>query len=1040
MKTLLFMTLSGSLLSLLLLALRYKALKKMPSTVYYYAWLLVLLRFAIPFPGLIPAAVRAKTHEVHNRTVFVSNVRRTNNDLTRNTVSSEKEKTSFIPSKTAQADMGDDAPAQEIISEKTPVRRIHWIAPGFWIMFWAFGTILSMALTMLAYLRFILHIRHSLHRIDSHTRELYDSIPGRKPALFYSDQVHTPMMFGVFSPKIVLPERACDEEMLHNILRHELMHYRRFDTLYKWFAVTVLSAHWFNPLSMIARRELNRACELSCDEMLLRSMSLREKRSYGNTLLSMAASALPAGVVATTFATQKRDLKERLVQIMNYKKSGTRIVTAALAVLLLSGCCMAAGLKTEAESPDDISPDAGSVTTVSNVDEFLAAIAPDTTIILKDGEYDLSTAANYCAESDNPYYAWEEVWDDEGRTHAELVISGADGLTIEGEGMDQTVIRAVPRYANVIRFAGCSDLTVRKLTAGHTEAPGLCAGGVLMIESCSNVSVADCGLYGCGTVGVDGWYTNNLSVTGCKIYECSCEAVNLFYCRDARVEQCSVYRHGIRDGQDPAMAVFNINSSDDILIHDNDVYENNAQYLLSQSYTRNAVFLSNKIHDNRFEYSVFLFDQYGAAVDGCAFTDNDTFGSFVQGSGAFAYDVSGNLLEESDLASMTFREIDPETTAVSSPVSSAVDVEPGGSIEVTTIDEFLAAIGPDRTIILDGKEFDLSAASNYGTVGGEYYYWEDCYDGPQLVIENVSGLEIRAKTDDPKATTLSAVPRYANVLTFRNCDGLQVAGFTAGHTKEQGSCSGGVLGFSNCSNVRTENMRLYGCGILGIQTSNCSDITVLHTEIYECSYGGAEFIYTSGIKFDDCDIHDVPSPALSFTGCTQISWNNESVSDLDGTYDVGTDGSLQLLQHTQETFGFTGRVEDLVNPFAAQPVHYHQDGTQQAVFADSVRKAFADKDWETLADKMLYPVQIFTPEYSFSVQTREEFTDSLGESGYMLDEYCAQIASADITEYGACAYGETTCDHLIAFTCYGSEDEPHITAISLGTPFYPGWG
>nr|MCR4752124.1 right-handed parallel beta-helix repeat-containing protein [Eubacterium sp.] len=720
MKTLLFMTLSGSLLSLLLLALRYKALKKMPSTVYYYAWLLVLLRFAIPFPGLIPAAVRAKTHEVHTRTVFVSNVRRTNNDLTRNTVSSEKEKTSFIPSKTAQADMGDDAPAQEIISEKTPVRRIHWIAPGFWIMLWAFGTILSMALTMLAYLRFILHIRHSLHRIDSHTRELYDSIPGRKPALFYSDQVHTPMMFGVFSPKIVLPERACDEEMLHNILRHELMHYRRFDTLYKWFAVTVLSAHWFNPLSMIARRELNRACELSCDEMLLRSMSLREKRSYGNTLLSMAASALPAGVVATTFATQKRDLKERLVQIMNYKKSGTRIVTAALAVLLLSGCCMAAGLKTEAESPDDISPDAGSVTTVSNVDEFLAAIAPDTTIILKDGEYDLSTAANYCAESDNPYYAWEEVWDDEGRTHAELVISGADGLTIEGEGMDQTVIRAVPRYANVIRFAGCSDLTVRKLTAGHTEAPGLCAGGVLMIESCSNVSVADCGLYGCGTVGVDGWYTNNLSVTGCKIYECSCEAVNLFYCRDAMVEQCSVYRHGIRDGQDPAMAVFNINSSDDILIHDNDVYENNAQYLLSQSYTRNAVFLSNKIHDNRFEYSVFLFDQYGAAVDGCAFTDNDTFGSFVQGSGAFAYDVSGNLLEESDLASMTFREIDPETTAVSSPVSSAVDVEPGGSIEVTTIDEFLAAIGPDRTIILDGKEFDLSAASNYGTVGGEY--------------------------------------------------------------------------------------------------------------------------------------------------------------------------------------------------------------------------------------------------------------------------------------------------------------------------------
>ena len=56
MNTLLALTLSGSVLALLLLSLRYFVLRKMPSTVYYYAWLLVLLRFALPLPGLIPAA------------------------------------------------------------------------------------------------------------------------------------------------------------------------------------------------------------------------------------------------------------------------------------------------------------------------------------------------------------------------------------------------------------------------------------------------------------------------------------------------------------------------------------------------------------------------------------------------------------------------------------------------------------------------------------------------------------------------------------------------------------------------------------------------------------------------------------------------------------------------------------------------------------------------------------------------------------------------------------------------------------------------
>lgn len=54
MQILLSLTLSGSAMALMLLALRYVFLRRMPSTVYYYAWLLVLLRFVLPVPGLIP--------------------------------------------------------------------------------------------------------------------------------------------------------------------------------------------------------------------------------------------------------------------------------------------------------------------------------------------------------------------------------------------------------------------------------------------------------------------------------------------------------------------------------------------------------------------------------------------------------------------------------------------------------------------------------------------------------------------------------------------------------------------------------------------------------------------------------------------------------------------------------------------------------------------------------------------------------------------------------------------------------------------------
>ena len=62
MYSLLVMTLSGSVLALLLMFLRYTVLRKMPSTVYYYAWLLVLLHFALPLPGLVPSlAEKANT-------------------------------------------------------------------------------------------------------------------------------------------------------------------------------------------------------------------------------------------------------------------------------------------------------------------------------------------------------------------------------------------------------------------------------------------------------------------------------------------------------------------------------------------------------------------------------------------------------------------------------------------------------------------------------------------------------------------------------------------------------------------------------------------------------------------------------------------------------------------------------------------------------------------------------------------------------------------------------------------------------------------
>ena len=1051
MTTLLTLTLSGSALTLLLLALRYLLLKRMPSTVYYYAWLLVLLRFVLPLPGFVPvpgAEAEPASSAVPFSQHFFSEASAPATQVEFTLSPASPEDSAALP----VSESG--SPSQVVNSSPSPFvavsRSLRWHSPALWLSLWGLGALLCFGGTVFSYLRFTRRLRPSLRIPAAFVRGVYRSLPGRKPALYLCCALKTPLMYGVVHPRIVLPERSYDEELLTNILRHELMHYRRKDTLYKWVSVAVLSLHWFNPLSWIARREINRACELSCDEMLLRSMSRSEKQAYGNTLLNMAASsALPAGVVATTFSTEKKNLKERLEQIMHYKKSRVRTLAAMLALIVLFGCSLAAGPASAGNA--EISTDSQHIVRVSTVDEFLAALASDTVIELAPGTYDLSSASNYAVESQSPYYRWTGVYSEDGGTAAELELRQLENLTIRGSGMTQTIIAAVPRYANVLKLSSCRGVTLEQLTAGHTTEPGFCAGGVLSFDLCSDMTVNECGLYGCGTIGVQAKDCNSLTVTACDVYECSYGALEVRSCRNIRMEDCDVHHHGTRAGQGGAMNLFDLAYSDGAVIRRNRIHDNNVQYLLHSNYTQNAFFLSNEVENNAIVTCGFALEEYGVTIDGCSFRDNELRSGWLYGNGVYANDLAGNLLDSDALAAMTWQDLDPGAAVTPLQPDPAMALAAGASVEVTSVDEFLSALGPDRTIVLNAELFDLSAASSYGSIGGEYYYWAASYDGPELVIHDLSGLTIRSASSDPAAVTLAAIPRYANVLNFRDCENVSLLGFTAGHTKEPGSCSGGVLNLQNCSGITVDGMRLYGCGILGLQTSSCTSLDVLRTEIYECSQGAGMFFQTDGIRFGECRIHDVPSPALRFTQCGDITWNDAPVSGMNGEFDISAEGELMPYEfHPEEETVYSSSLEDLVNPFADEPSHHYQAGFPQTVFAAAVQKAIADGNWEALADRMAFPVQVYVSGQSFPISSREVFLDAFSDENFTQfiqstfnEDFRKLIASDDLSEFGECVFGETCLDHRIAFACAGNrvaEDNLFIMAISFDGPLWPGRG
>ena len=59
-------------------------------------------------------------------------------------------------------------------------------------------------------------------------------------------------------------------------------------------------------------------------------------------------------------------------------------------------------------------------------------------------------------------------------------------------------------------------------------------------QALQDILVEDCGLYGCGTVGVMGESSKNMQIVNNDIYECSVAGVEFSNCDDVNVDGCTI--------------------------------------------------------------------------------------------------------------------------------------------------------------------------------------------------------------------------------------------------------------------------------------------------------------------------------------------------------------------------------------------------------------------------------------------------------------------------------------------------------------------
>ena len=686
------------------------------------------------------------------------------------------------------------------------------------------------------------------------------------PGGWECDRIETAFILGFIRPKIYIPMGMTPEQQRY-ILAHERTHLDKGDHWFKMVGFLALALHWFNPLVWAAYILLCKDIEIACDERVVQFMELDERKAYSAALLNCSTNR--AHFAACPVAFGEVSVKERIKSVLSYKKPGFWIsLVGVIAIVFVAVCLVTSPARKDAEAAGDTEPTSVSdAVTVHNVDELLAAIAPDAVIQLEPGTYNLSGATGYGLPSENPYYGWTEKYDG-----FELMLQNVKNLTIRGSGKVNTTLECDPRSASVINLKNCENVTLEDFTAGHTLELGECSSGVIYLQNCTGTDMNRLGIYGCGMVGLQAEYSKDISLMDSDVYDCSSSAVQLASCENVSIAGTRIYRIGSQEYG--GYTYFMIDSSQDVTVENCEISDstlmNLAEITGSTVQMKGNLFSNCRTQQTAFSLQTAYFGTpdieanlvlEGNRFEGCSirrwFSDD---GTVTDGTGKFLTDEQMNELY---------------STGATEPAQKQLE------IHVSTVDELIAAIGPNVDIVLDAELYDLSTATGYGTSQGDYYHWRDDFDGPGLIIDGVDNLTIRSNDDNVTGHTIAAIPRYADVLTFQSCSYITLSGFTAGHTREPGSCCGGVLEFQDTDHVTVDNCGLFGCGILGVYAEYCNDIRVANCDIYECSQGGVQFRGTKGIVMENNTLRDLGGSDMDFIDCKDVTVNGETLISAD---------------------------------------------------------------------------------------------------------------------------------------------------------------
>ena len=339
MKILLSLSVSGALLLLLILGLKPLYKNRFSKRWQYYIWIVVALRFLLPFTP--DNAIVGSLFEKID-TVAITNEIPTSPNIP-------------VPADTGNNNAEPIQTNREInaAAMREPINKYVCL---FFI--WSALALILFVRKITVYQGFIQYIKAGNKEVsDIKILNLLSDCEEKlniktRVELSCNPLIASPMLIGFFRPRIILPVGELEDKELSYIFVHELTHYKQRDMFYKWLIQIVVCVHWFNPFVYLLEKEVNKSCELSCDEKVISVLDDTARREYGDTLISFLKSnnLYKSSLASVTLTEGAEQLKERLGAIMNFKsKTKTiRVLTVILTLFILSGAVFIGGYSVSA--------------------------------------------------------------------------------------------------------------------------------------------------------------------------------------------------------------------------------------------------------------------------------------------------------------------------------------------------------------------------------------------------------------------------------------------------------------------------------------------------------------------------------------------------------------------------------------------------------------------------------------------------------------------------------------------------------------------